>query len=110
MVLVGFGFEECRVSRGARNVVEVFSGSEVDGMRGKLEIEEVAGPVAVSYPPSLTRGDLEFVLETSAVSTRVSSVSLSSRPRSLSRVEPDLGIGGTSGYSIGLAAAVTVVP
>ena len=110
MELVGFGFEECRVSRGARKVVEVFPGSEVDGISGKLEVEEVASSVAVPCPPSLTRGDLVLVFEILVASTRVSSVSLSSCPRSLSRVEPDFGVGGMSGYSIGLAAAVTVVP
>lgn len=88
--LLGFGCEECRVSRGARKVVEVLPESELEEMRGKLEVEEVARPVAVPYPPSLILGDLEFVLETLEVSTRVSSVSMSSRPRSLSRVEPDL--------------------
>ena len=90
--LLGFGCEECLVSRGARKVVEVLPESEVDEMRGKVEVEEeVARLVAVPYPPSLTLGDLELVLETLEMSTRVSSVSMSSRSRSLSRVEPDLG-------------------
>jgi hypothetical protein len=95
--LLGLGCEECRVSRGARKVVEVFPESEVDEMRGKLEVEEaVARPVAVPYPPpSLILGDLELVLETLEMSTRVSSVSISSRSRSLSRVEP--GLDGTRG-------------
>lgn len=82
--LLGFGCEECRMSRGARNVVEVLPESEVDGVRGKVEVEEVVRPVAVPCPLSLTFGDLEFALETVEVSTRVSSVSMSSRPWSLS--------------------------
>lgn len=90
--LLGVGCEECRVSRGARKVVEVVPESEVDEMRGKLEVEEeVARPVAVPYPPSLILGGLEFALEPLERSRRVSSVSMSSRSRSLSRVEPDLG-------------------
>src|SRR5882762_1769360 len=89
--LLGFGCEECRVSRGARKVAEVLPESEIDDMRGKLEVEEeVARPVAVPYPPSLILGDLELVPETLEMSTRVSSVSISSRSRPLSRVEPDL--------------------
>ena len=109
--LLGFGCEECRVSRGARKVDEVLPESEVEEMRGKLEVEEeVARPVAVPYPPNLILGDLELVFKTLAVSTSVSPVSWSSRSRSLSRVGPDLDIEGMSGYSIGLAAAVTVVP
>ena len=89
--LLGLGCEECRVSRGARKVVEVVPESEVDEMRGKLEVEEaVVRPVAVPYPPSLNLGDLELVPETLEMSTRVSSVSMSSRSRSLSRVEPGL--------------------
>ena len=90
-VLVFNGCEECRVSRGARKVVEVLPESKVVGMRGKLEVEaEVARPVVVPYALSLTLGDLEFVLETLEMSTRVSSASGSSGSRSLSRVEPDL--------------------
>ena len=109
--LLVFGCEECRVSRGARKVVEVLPESEVEEMRGKLEVEEeVARFVAVPYPPNLTLGDLELVLEILAVSTRVSSVSSSSRSRSLSRVEPALDIEGMSWNSIYLAAAVTAVP
>lgn len=105
------GWEECRVSRGARKVVEVVPESEVEEMRGKLEVEEeVARPVAVPYPPNLTLEDLELVLETIEGSTRVSSVSFSSRTRSLSRFELDLDIEGTSGYSINVAAAATAVP
>jgi hypothetical protein len=105
------GCEECRVSRGARKVVEVVPESEVEEMRGKLEVEEeVARPVAVPYPPSLILEDLELVLETREASTRVSSVSFSSRTRSLSRLELDLDIEGTSGYSINVAAAVAAVP
>lgn len=105
------GFDECRASRGARKVDEVLLESEVEEMRGKLEVEEeVARPVAVPCPPSLILGDLELVFKMLVVSTSVSPVSLSSRSRSLSRVEPDLDIEGINGYSIGLAAAVTVVP
>lgn len=90
--LLGFGFEECRASRGARKVVEVLPASEVDEMRGKVEFEEeVARPVAVPYPPSLILGDLELVLETLEVSRGMSSVPMSSRSRSLSRAGPDLG-------------------
>ena len=88
--LLGLGCEECRVSRGARKVVEVVPESEADERRGKLEVEVVARPVAVPYPPSLSLGDLELVPETLEMSTRVSSVSASPRSRSLSRVEPGL--------------------
>jgi len=90
------GCDECRVRRGARKAVEVLPESEVDEMRGKLEVEEVARPVVVPYPPSLTLEDLELVLAVLEVSTRVSA-SLSSRSRSLSRFEVDLDIEGTSG-------------
>lgn len=94
---LGSGCEECLVSRGARNAVEVFPESEVDEMRGKLEVEdEVARPVVVPYPLSLTLEDLELVLAAVEVSTRVSA-SLSSRSRSLSRFEADLDKEGTSG-------------
>jgi len=92
-----FGCEECRVSLGARKVVEVLPESEVDEMRGKLEVEEEAArPVVVPYTPSLILEDLEFVLAMLEVSTRVSA-SLSSRSRSLSRFELDLDIEGISG-------------
>lgn len=95
--VLGFGCEECRVSRGARKAVEVLPESEVDEIRGKLEVEEEAArPVAVPCPPSLTLEGLEFVLVMVGVSTRVS-VSLSSRSRSLSRFELDLDIEGMSG-------------
>jgi len=95
--LLGPGCEECLVSRGARNAVEVFLESEVDEMRGKLEVEdEVASPVVVPYPLSLTLEDLELVLVVVEVSTRVSASSLS-RSRSLSRFEVDLDNEGTSG-------------
>ena len=94
---LGPGCEECRVRRGARKAVEVLPESEVDEMRGKLEVEEdVARPVVDPYPPSLVLEDLELVLAVGDVSTRVS-VSLSSRSRSLSRFEVDLDIEGTSG-------------
>lgn len=91
-------------------VSEVLPESEVE-MRGMLEVEEeVVRPVAVPYPPNLILGDLELAFGMSAVSRSVSSVSWSSRSWSLSRVEPDLDVEGMGGYSIGLAAAVTVVP
>ena len=94
---MGPGCEECRARRGARNAVEVLPESEVDEIRGKLEVEEeVARPVVVPYPLNLTLEDLELVLATVEVSTRVSA-SLSSRSRSLSRFEVDLDIEGTSG-------------
>lgn len=97
MDVLEFGCEECRVSRGARKVVEVLPESEVVEMRGKLEVEEEAArPVAVPYPPSLTLEGLELVFATLEVSTSVS-VSLSSRSRSLSRFELDLDIEGVSG-------------
>lgn len=92
-----FGFEECRASRGARKAVEVLPESEVDEMRGKLEVEEEAArPVAVPYPSSLILEDLELVFVVLEVSTRVS-VSSSSRSRSRSRFEVDLDIEGMSG-------------
>lgn len=82
--------------------------SEVDEMRGKLEVEEEAArPVVVPYPLSLILGDLELVFVVLEMSTRVSvSSSSSSRSRSLSRLEVDLDIEGVSGKSIGLAEAV----
>ena len=94
--VLGFGFDECRVSRGARKAVEVLPESEVEDMSGKLELEEeVMRPVAVPYPPNLILEDLELVFVTLEVSTRVS-VSLPSRSLSLSRFEFDLDIEGTS--------------
>ena len=96
MEVLGFGFDECRVSRGARKAVKVFPESDVDETRGKLELEEVARSVAVPYPPSLILEDLELVLAMLEVSTRVP-VSSSSRSLSLSRIEFDLDIEGTSG-------------
>lgn len=96
--VLGFGCEECRVSRGARKAVEVLPESEVDEIRGKLEVEEEAArPVAVPCPPSLTLEGLELVPAVVAVSIRVSVSSLSSPSRSLSRFEPDLDIEGMSG-------------
>lgn len=81
--------------------------SEVDEMRGKLEVEEEAArPVVVPYPLSLILGDLELVFVVLEMSTRVSVSSSSSRSRSLSRLEVDLDIEGVSGKSIGLAEAV----
>lgn len=85
------------MSRGARKAVEVLPESEVEEMRGKLEVEEEAArPVAVPYPPNLILGDLELVFVVLEVSARVS-VSSSSRSRSLSRFEFDLDIEGVSG-------------
>lgn len=103
------GCEALRVSRGARKAVEVVPESEVDGMRGKLEVEEAARPVVVPYPFNLIFGDLVLVLVVLEVSTRVS-VSSWSRSRSVSWFEFDLDIVGTSGESIGLAEAVAVAP
>lgn len=95
--VLGFGCEECRVSRGARKAVEVLPESEVDETRGKVGVEdETVGPVAVPYPPSLILEDLEFVFVMGGASTRVS-VSLSSRSLSLSRFELDLDVWATSG-------------
>ena len=97
MEVLGFGFEECRVSRGARKAVEVLPESEVDETRGKVELEEdAARPVAVPYPLNLILEDLEPVLVMLEVSTRVS-MSSSSRSLSLFRIELDLDIEGTSG-------------
>ena len=97
MEVLGLGFEEWRVSRGARKAVEVLPESEVDEMRGKLELEEgVARPMAVPCPVGFILEDLELAFVMLEASTRVS-VPLSSRSLSLSRFELDLGIEGVSG-------------